>query len=43
MYSSSKAVNAARLAEIVVGQDAAFAPLDRLTHGAASDLQLVES
>ena len=37
------AVDATRLAEIVVGQDAAVAPLDRLTNGTAGDIELVES
>ena len=34
-------IDAARLAVIIVGQDAAVAPLDRLTHGAALDAQLM--
>ena len=36
-------VDAARLAVVVVGQDAAVAPLHRLTHGAAIDVQLMAS
>ena len=43
VYCQSKSINTARLAEIIVGQDAAVTPLDSLNHCAAVDGQLVES
>ena len=39
--SLSKAINAARFSEIIVGEDAAIAPLDRLTNGTVFRIQLM--